>query len=93
MICQYQILSYIPCFNISKDLIQHYWIWNKISNYLHHKIMVPTYLIHKMVTQIFNLEKQQSFCYSDPDVCLFLEYKVDIENCFFKVQWYIIIYA
>lgn len=93
MLCQYQIISYIPCFGLSRELIQHYWIWHKIANQLKYKMFVPLHLIQKMSKEIVHLDKQRSFCYSDYDISLFLEYQYENADCFFKIQWFMIIYS
>lgn len=93
MLCRYQILSYIPCFGLSKEQLQHCWIWFHLAHHLKHKMFVPSCLIQKMSQQIFHLEKQRSVSYSDDEFSLFLEYHYDSGNCLFKIQWYLIIYG
>jgi len=92
MIFKYQIMSYIPCFKISGNQIQHHWTTHKISNFLHKQLSINRSLINRITYKLENLHNKNELFYTDNGTMLYLEYTSKPLVQSFKVKSFIVIY-
>lgn len=93
MSLKYQIISYIPAFGISKNLLHHHWTSYKISNFLFKKLFLTRRFVVDIMSSQQNLHKKTEIHPNNTDnTTIYLEYISRPNRSYFKVISFFVIY-
>lgn len=91
---KYQILSFIPAFGISREMLSHQWVCCKIANFLIRKVLLQRVVVWKILSMQKNLHRKTEFhdIRSEDGLFISVEYVCDPIHFVFRVKSFLAIY-